>query len=174
MIRFFQAAIFLLLFTGMNMTAIAQSDNSCPCCTDPYRDFDFWIGNWEVFDTSGKIVGHNRISSAQDSCLLVEQWTSATSKHRGASQNFFDRRTGRWKQVWVDNSGLILELEGGWNGEEMVLVSEQLLNKQNQPVYHRIRWKPDKEGSVRQVWEVLDLKGGLLQLFFDGRYVRKD
>ncbi len=27
------------------------------------RQFDFWLGEWEVKDTKGNLVGHNRIES---------------------------------------------------------------------------------------------------------------
>src|SRR3954467_12481658 len=33
-----------------------------PCGTPPYRQFDFWLGDWEVRSAAGQLLGHNRIT----------------------------------------------------------------------------------------------------------------
>ena len=53
----------------------AQGAPTPPTCDAPeHRQFDFWVGEWEVRDPSGQVVGTNAISRSYDGCLLVERW----------------------------------------------------------------------------------------------------
>lgn len=54
-----------------------------------HRQFDFWLGEWLVADAKGTPQGLNRITMAENGCLLVEQWTSATGG-TGQSMNYYD------------------------------------------------------------------------------------
>src|SRR5215469_2409499 len=50
---------------GMTTAAtLGQSDTSCS--KDVYRQFDFWIGKWEVKSPVGKIVGRNEVTRELD------------------------------------------------------------------------------------------------------------
>jgi hypothetical protein len=62
----------------------------------------------------------------------------------------------------VDSDGLLLVLEGRWDGKRMVLEGAK----------QRITWTPNDNGSVRQLWEAADDKGGW-SVVFDGRYTRR-
>jgi hypothetical protein len=47
--------------------ASEQSGNPPPpaACSGPeYRQFSFWIGEWDVYEADGKPAGHNVIASA--------------------------------------------------------------------------------------------------------------
>ena len=48
-----------------------------PCSAPPYRQFDFWIGDWDVFSPDGKLAGHNRVESIEGGCGIQENWTGA-------------------------------------------------------------------------------------------------
>jgi hypothetical protein len=71
-------------------------------------------------------------------------------------------------QTWVDDSGLLLVLEGHWDGQSMHLEgvaagADGALTKQ------LITWSPNPDGSVRELWEAADGKGAWV-VVFDGRY----
>ena len=66
-----------------------------------------------------------------------------------------------WHQTWVDTDGLLLTLEGRWNGKSMVLEGAK----------QRITWTPNADGSVRQLWETEDAKGAWT-IVFDGKYTK--
>ncbi|QNR23627.1 hypothetical protein [Croceimicrobium hydrocarbonivorans] len=42
--------LFLIFVQGVSLKA---QNNPCACCEPAFRQFDFWIGEWEVKDTSG-------------------------------------------------------------------------------------------------------------------------
>ena len=82
-----------------------------PCQSSEHRQFDFWVGQWDVFATSGKKVGENRIELIADGCALLEQWTG-NGGVTGKSLNIYDTIDRRWHQTWVDNGGTLLMLAG--------------------------------------------------------------
>ena len=55
-----------------------------PCAAGPYREFDFWVGEWDVRDAEGKVAGVNRIASEENGCVLVERWNSNAAFIAGA------------------------------------------------------------------------------------------
>ncbi|HKY92353.1 MAG TPA: hypothetical protein VJM11_14990, partial [Nevskiaceae bacterium] len=74
-------------------------------------------------------------------------------------------------QTWVDSGGLLLTLEGRFDGKSMVLDGQTPAQK-GPATRHRITWTPGDDGSVRQLWESTDDKGQW-SVAFDGRYTRK-
>ncbi len=123
-----------------------------PCSDDEYRRFDFWIGEWEVFDAGGTRQGTNRIESILGGCALREHWTGEGGSV-GYSFSTYDLRTGRWHQTWVDGNGLLLLLDGGFDGTSIVL-SGPGVGRDGEPITHRITWTPLDDGRVRQHWQV--------------------
>ena len=142
-----------------------------PACTgSEYHQFDFWLGSWRVTDTSGEQVGRNHIERTLGGCVLHESWT-ATDGSKGESFNIYDRWSGRWHQTWVDEHGLLLQLDGGLQGTSMVLEGERL-SPEHTPMRHRITWTPLDARHVRQHWERSPDGGKTWQTVFDGRYAR--
>jgi len=79
-----------------------------PCLHDArFREFDFWVGDWNVTPTNGPpppSPSRNRITLEEDGCIVQEHWTGAGGS-TGQSFNLFDRSIGKWRQTWVDNGG---------------------------------------------------------------------
>ena len=79
-----------------------------PCSGPVYRQFDFWLGEWEAYGTNGKKAGDSRISVILDSCVVLEEWTSANTvtgiRYAGKSFNTYNAATNQWQQTWVDNA----------------------------------------------------------------------
>jgi hypothetical protein len=149
---------------------VAQASAAAPCSNPEYRQFDFWIGEWRVQTPDGKIAGINRIASEYGGCVIHERYATGRG-YSGESLNTYDAIRKVWHQTWVDDSGLLLILEGRWDGKSMILEGSApdangVLTKQ------RVTWTPDKDGSVRQLWESRDEKGAWA-VVFDGRYSRK-
>lgn len=142
-----------------------------PCSTDAYHQFDFWIGDWDVKNTNGETVGSNRIESILDGCALQETWSGGTGS-RGHSFNVYDRSTGQWHQTWVDNSGLLLRLDGERQGDSMILTGDRV-DPSGTRVRHQIAWQARLDGTVRQHWRSSTDGGTTWTTVFDGLYVRK-
>ncbi len=164
--------LLVLCFLAVQSMLAQPSNAACPCCSDTYRQFDFWLGSWEVYNKAGKKVGENRVVSMQDSCVLQENWVS--DGQTGTSYNFYNRQDSTWNQVYIDNSGYVLNLKGRFENNQMALWSEKLPGKKQNFYRHRITWAVLPDGQVSQRWEIVEEgTGNILQTAFDGLYKRK-
>ncbi len=145
-----------------------------PCRAPEHRQFDFWLGEWEVRGPAGKVAGRNRITLLHQGCVLFENWTSTGGSITGSSLNVYDADRKKWHQTWVDNSGGLLVLEGGLVDGKMVLIGEAIdVAKPGEGTQNRITWQPLPDGRVRQHWETSTDKGRTWTTSFDGYYTKQ-
>ena len=91
-----------------------------PCHTrDETRQFDFWIGDWNVTPWQQPpgpnltLLGTNHVESILEHCVLLENWTSSSpGGGSGKSMNYFDTNRNQWRQVWVADGGGSLDYAG--------------------------------------------------------------
>jgi hypothetical protein len=131
------------------------------------HDFDFWIGEWQVFGPLGKQVGRSSITALFDTGALAEHW-SAEGGFEGHSLNSYDVVRRCWHQTWADSSGGLLLLEGGLVDGTMVLEGVAPVEEGSEPQRQRITWSPE-EGGVRQHWETTS-DDTVWTTVFDGHY----
>lgn len=132
-----------------------------PCAAEPFHQFDFWLGEWDVHGARGGPPGRNSITSLHGGCVIQESYQNG--RYSGMSMNYYDQAEGTWNQLWIDNGGLVLRLSGSWNGDSMVLANDE----------SRITWTPAEDGTVRQLWEQTEDGGETWDVVFDGKYVRR-
>ena len=140
------------------------------CDSSAFRQFDFWLGEWQVRTPDGKVVGTNRIERQYDGCAIHEHYTTDRG-YSGESLNIYDAPRKVWHQTWVDSSGTLLSIEGQLVEGKMILQG-QSIGSDGLVTRHRITWTPNADGSVRQLWESTDAKGEWT-IAFDGKYTRK-
>ena len=143
---------------------------AAPCDSPAQRQFDFWLGVWNVHTPEGKLAGVNRIEREYGGCVLHERYATERG-YEGESLNVYDTGRKVWHQTWVDNQGTLLLLEGGIRSGSMVLEG-QVTDADGKVVNHRISWTPNADGSVRQHWESRDADGQWITAF-DGRYTKQ-
>lgn len=172
-INLVRGAVLLSSMTAAVSPAVGQSvEQPKACSASAYRQFDFWIGEWEVRNPSGDVVGFNTIRPILDGCVLHENWTSASGS-AGQSHNIYDLRTERWHQTWVDASGTLLQLDGGLDERGRMVLSGETLGSDGESALNEISWESLEEGRVRQVWRVSPDSGSNWRVIFDGLYVPK-
>lgn len=141
---------------------------------EAHREFDFWLGSWEVRDPSGELAGHNQVTSLYDGRVLQEQWRGAQGME-GTSFTLFAQRRGHWHQTWVDSNGLLLLLDGGMRNGAMVLEgTTPHPDAGGQVLRHRISWSvvDGDRDHLRQHWETSADDGETWETAFDGAYRR--
>jgi hypothetical protein len=143
-----------------------------PCTAPQHRQFDFWIGEWEVLGPKGNRAGENSIRSILNGCVLQESWKGASGMS-GQSYNVYDAARKRWHQTWVDDEGTLLQIEGGLVDGKMVLSGEHVSSDPPGKVLDRITWSSTGSGRLRQLWEKSTDGGKTWKTAFDGTYVRK-
>ncbi|MCP4201530.1 MAG: hypothetical protein GY769_06295 [bacterium] len=159
--------VLCLLFLGGS----AASAQTSPACSDERsRDFDFWIGEWDV-TANGKIAGTNSIRPILDGCVLQETWSGAGGS-AGSSFNFYNPQTKSWQQFWVWRNGTTLDLAGSYADGKMVLEGESK-DREGKAVLNRITWHDNPDGTVRQHWQISKDGGATWQDAFDGLYAKR-
>ena len=142
-------------------------------CTAPeYRQFDFWIGTWDVTLTkpvppppgaapASRKPATNTIERAHNGCVLIENWDDGAGG-TGQSFNLYDRVSQQWHQTWVDSGGGLHKYWGGLKDGNMVLVGEVPLPPaarfQGRRTL-RVTFIPMGPGKMRQFSESLNSDG---------------
>lgn len=159
--------VFTALALSLSISLLGQQN--CACCSEQHRQFDFWLGKWEVFNPAGKKVGENTITQVQGKCVLQEDWVS---NQTGTSYNYYDPNDSTWNQLYLDNQGTILALKGRFEDHKMILWSDKVKG-QNGEYRNRIIWQLLPDGSVSQKWDIVALNGQVISVAFDGIYRKK-
>jgi len=137
------------------------------------RDFDFWLGRWEVRMPDGTLIGTNTISKRDGGCSIQERWEGAGGSS-GTSMSFFLPSRGEWRQVWTGSGGSLYDITGGADDGVMRLEGTIEYVEPNRVVAFRGTWTPGADGRVRQRLEEFDLVAQTWVLWFDGFYRRLD
>ncbi len=163
----------LITMSFLSVNVLAQQGNApCSCCTEKHQQFDFWVGDWVVYQ-NGKMAGFNKIVKIQGDCVIRENWKSVGSVYTGTSYNFYDPIDTVWKQVWIDNQGTVLELSGEYIGNQMILASKEKTDSNGKRYINRITWTNNDNGTVRQSWEQSEDGGITFTTLFDGLYRKR-
>ena len=145
--------------------------NQSPCeHSDSYSKLDFWLGEWEVYTPAGSKAGENRIERSASGCLLLEDWKSVRGG-TGRSLTFFDPGREKWRQVWVDHEGGVIEVEGGFDYRKLRLEGTNT-RMGGRSEHCRITLDPLPDGRVHQKIENSP-DGRQWYVWFEGMYVRK-
>lgn len=146
---------------------------SYPCTTMPHtHDFDFWIGEWDVFQTGTQtLVGHSLVQSVSGGCSLLENW-NATTANNGKSLNYYDVSAGTWEQDWVGSSGGAQRyLNGEYKNGIMHFTYESTVNGQK-VIGNFLFYNIDKD-TVRQYQDMSTDGGKTYTVAYDLTYIRK-
>jgi hypothetical protein len=121
-------------------TSIEESPPHSSCSAGEYRQFDFWLGDWDAFDISGTTpVARVRVDSLLEGCVVRENYEGVDG-HKGQSLSIYDSSRKVWHQSWVTNRGELLTIEGKFQNGEMVLSGAD-------------RTADGKERLVRGIWK---------------------
>ncbi len=163
--------ILLITVFAIIFPLLTFSQNECACCTPEHDQFDFWLGDWVVFNEKGEKIGENLVEELENNCLISENWKGSNGGS-GKSFNYYDPETELWNQLWISSSGNILKLKGVAQADKMTLKSELIENGKGQ-YYHQITWTKNPDGSVTQLWEILDKNEEVINESFKGIYRKK-
>jgi hypothetical protein len=142
-----------------------QKGTRAPIEAPRLREFDFWLGSWRVSNRkTGEELGSSRVESVLGGRVLHEHWSGADG-FRGESFNIFDKDRQCWHESWVGDNGSLLLLDGGMRDGSMDLQGISPDGAQQ-----RIRWWPQPDRSVLQLWESSGDGGQTWECRFEGLY----
>lgn len=138
--------------------------NANPCKSLPEaRQLDFWVGEWDVRDPKGRLVGRSSIQLILNDCVVLENWTG-TLGGSGKSMNFWDKGNRRWQQTWIDDRGGVQQFLGHLVGKSLVYMNGDA---------RRLTFTPLDGGRVRQLSELTSDGGKSWTVGYDFTYSKR-
>jgi Protein of unknown function (DUF1579) len=137
-------------------------EQAAPAPPPEARQFDFWIGEWDLTWEGGG-TGTDVVRATLDDFVIVQEFDGSNPSLRGMSVSAYDARRGKWQQTWVDNQGSYLTLFGGMQDGKMVLAMERELDGKQliyRMVYYNIAgdhfdWDWERSEDAGHAWELL-------------------
>ena len=145
------AAAFGLAAAVLGAPAAAGPTDAPPCTATEYRQFDFWLGDWDAYDADAPNTPAARvlIEAILNGCAVQETYTGVNGTV-GESFSIYDASRRVWHQTWVTNRGQLLVLEGEFSEGRVTLRATETTAAG--PVLWRGVWIPQK-GGVRETAE---------------------
>ncbi|MFL6605842.1 MAG: hypothetical protein ACJ8R9_31575 [Steroidobacteraceae bacterium] len=170
----YRAILFLTMSAASSPpgSAAASAPPAKHCASAEYRQFDFWVGSWDVYPTGGsQLVAHSLIEAVYNGCGVRENWMPLKTENSGGSLNIYLPGEKLWRQTWIDSSGARVDFKGGWNGKAMVLEGYwQDFVAPGKGSLVRMTYSKAPDGSVRQLGEASQNNGRSWQPSFDFTY----
>ncbi len=142
-----------------------------PCKASPeFRQFDFWIGEWEAKTPQGQVGGTSSVQLILGQCIIFENWTG-TGGSSGKSFNIYDTNDKKWHQTWVDDKGTFTHYIGGLVDGKMVVVADTIIS--GKKTLAKMTFSKQPNGDVRQFGENSTDDGKTWTTAFDLIYSRK-
>lgn len=164
----------LLCFLMILLNGQAQ----LPCSKPPFRQFDFWVGEWEAFATDGNKAGESKISIILDSCVILEEWAGSGKQqeliYSGKSFNSYNAATKQWQQTWTDNTGNTTEFLRGEGSEgKIIYYADKVGGPGGKTFMRRLTFTKLSNDKVRQLGERSDDNGKIWTIEYELEYRRK-
>jgi hypothetical protein len=141
-----------------------------PCKAKPeFRQFDFWIGEWDAKNTQGITVGSSSVQLILNQCIIFENWSTPVSS--GKSFNVFNSADNKWHQSWVDDKGTFTHYVGEFKDDKMILIAEA--TAAGKKTLLKMTFSKLANGDVRQFGENSVDEGKTWTTAFDFTYTRK-
>ena len=156
----------LLLILAFLMSTSAQAQQ--PNCTTPeFRQFDFWLGEWEMRDrASGTVLGRAKVEKLSNGCMMREEWISSGGAS-GSNLSSYHAPEKGWQMASAFANAPLLISQGQFSNGQLVFVG------QAQQWMVRIVWAAtDDPSRVKQTWENSSDGGKTWTMTFDAICVR--
>jgi len=149
-----------------------------PACDTPANhQFDFWLGEWQVFDaTNNTLVAFDRVEKHSEGCIVQQNMNFLTDMYRrpgatyrlaGISVNRYDGEA--WLEMWADNQWGAIALRGAPDKHSAMVLRTVT------PSRHRdlkLVWERQPDGSVRILQYVAPEGSGKWEKYGDLIYRR--
>lgn len=136
------------------------------------QKFDFWVGEWNVYNTQETKVGESRIEKILKNGVILENWYGGSGVE-GKSFNHYHIESKKWIQYWVDQSSGRIYFEGNYDPEQKAIVFHERLDQGSEKPLRRLTFFDVSPDSVRQFSQLSSDNGESWSVEYDFKYVRK-
>ncbi|MDB5227601.1 MAG: repeat-containing protein [Bacteroidota bacterium] len=147
--------------------------NLMPCAYIPEaHQFDFWIGDWKVYNPQGQQAGVSHIEQILGECVIFENWIDYLGG-KGKSINTYNTSEKYWQQTWVDDKGAITEfINGSYTNDAMRFADSRAQSLNGKNIQRRLTFFNTNADEVRQLGEKSNDLGKTWQTEYDFKYIR--
>ena len=145
---------------------------NAPCAAPEYHQFDFWVGDWRVYDAkTNELVALDRVEKLAHGCIVQQNLTMLTDLYRrpgldyrmsGIGVNRFDGES--WLEMWADDQWGAIVLRGRPT-QDKAMVLTTIIPSRNRDL--RLEWEKHSDGSIRQLQYVAPAGSGKWELYGD-------
>lgn len=151
--------------------AAAARKNQHPCAAGPeFRQFDYWLGEWDV-EIGGQKAARSSVQLILNDCVIFENYATLNNAYSGKSFSLWDAAAKKWEQRYVDSGGALHQWTGNLDGDTMRFYWERLQG--GKKVLGRMSYLREGPDRVRQVLEDSTDGGKTWTQTFDGLYTRR-
>lgn len=150
--------------------------NQTPCdYIAENRQFDFWVGEWNVVPTAGGLPqGSSHIEKELGNCVIWENWKSLGNGYAGKSYNIYNPNLKRWEQFWVDNVGAMIHFYGGLKDGVMDYWTDDIPQPDGTKLRRHLQFFNQGANKVRQFSQGSKDGGKTWNVEYDLTYLRKE
>ncbi len=142
--------------------APSASASPRPCDLPEGKQFDFWVGNWDLTWPAGQGgtpkgemgKGTNSIQKILGECIVQEHFEDSSTHYKGMSVSVYSPHFHEWRQTWVDTQGNYLPFSGTFHDGVMELRSPMRQKSDGTSVMTRMVFKNIKPDSFDWDYQV--------------------
>ena len=117
---------------------------------DTYRRFDFLKGSWILTNSANRRVGSLEVTADNNGYTLVGRLTNNASSVDSTMVCYYEPGIGRWKQVWVDDRGTVIQLESVDGEDNQLVLQGEKVTAEGDHQQARIVYSEDEGGITSQ------------------------
>lgn len=157
----------VLILAMLALPALAAAQGQ-PCSTPAFRAFDYWIGEWEVRDTAGTVIGHQSITRIGN-CGIAEHWQPRGGAGEGRSISWYSPADSSWNQLYLGAGGWRPVYRGTVNAEGEIEMWESADAVPAGRAITKMRYYKKPGGLQQVLWSSTD-RGQTWTVGFVGNY----
>lgn len=151
--------------------AVTAARNAAhPCQNAPeFRQFDYWLGEWDV-ESNGQKIARSSIQLILDDCVIFENYYAGP--YSGKSFSLYMPSTKTWQQYYTDTRAYVSLWDGKLENGNLRMLSKQT-NAAGQVTLSRMTYIKEGPDKVRQLIETSTDDGKTWTPGYDGLYTRR-
>jgi hypothetical protein len=149
------------------VTTVQRNQHPCRNAAES-RQFDFWLGEWDV-ETNGQKIARSSIQLILDECVIFENYEAPG--YSGKSLSTWSSGPKRWEQYYTDTAGGARFWSGALQDGKIVMTTE--FDRNGTKVTNRMTYSKEGPDRVRQFIETSTDGGKTWAAAYDGMYVRR-
>ncbi len=140
---------------------VAASPPPKPCEMPEGKQFDFWIGQWDLTWPEGQVgsppgqpgKGTIEVKRILGDCIVQENFSDSATNYRGMSVSTYVPLLKLWRQTWVDSNGNYLVFTGQFKDGVMEWRSPEHKMADGTKILSRMVFKNITKNSLDWDWQ---------------------